>query len=75
MSAQTVESILSRAMSDPAFADLLFTDAAKALEGAELTAEEASSLNGLSRAQFQTMSPEDRKSFCMSNHNETTLIL
>ena len=60
MSTQTV---LSRMMSEPAFADAVFADASKALAEYNLTAEEAAKFKGLTRAQFASMSPEERKSF------------
>ncbi len=67
MSAQSVESILSKAMSDAAFADALFADPEKALAGFDLTREEIASLKNLSRAQFEAMTPEERKSFIVVN--------
>ena len=87
MSAQTVESILSKAMGDAAFADLLFAQPEQALAGYDLSAEEAASLKGISRAEFLHATPEKRKSLikacqlrdpesgaCMdNNHNETAL--
>jgi hypothetical protein len=66
MSTQGVESVLSRAMSDPAFADLLFSDPEKALAtlaGFELTAEEIARFKKMSRAEFdEILTPEERKS-------------
>ncbi|MCK6568855.1 MAG: Os1348 family NHLP clan protein [Anaerolineales bacterium] len=53
MSQQTVESVLTRAMSDAAFADSLFANPEKALTGFDLTAEEIASLKGMSRAEFE----------------------
>lgn len=83
MSAQSVESILSRAMSDAAYGDLLFADPDRALADFELTAEETAKLKSLSRTEFNMLmsSPEERKSFGITtpgggwdaNHNETTL--
>jgi hypothetical protein len=61
-----IESILSRAMSEPAFADMLFANPEQALTGYELTAEERTSLQSMSRADFGKLSaasPEERKSF------------
>jgi hypothetical protein len=65
MSTEAVESVLSRAMSDAAFADTLFANAEKALSGFDLTGEEVEKFKGLSRADFDTLmaSPEERKSF------------
>ncbi|MCK6568857.1 MAG: hypothetical protein DCC59_10670 [Chloroflexi bacterium] len=77
MSQQTVESILTRAMSDAVFADSLFANPEKALTGFDLTAEEVASLKGMSRAEFDKAAkgtPEERKSFGTgTNHNETML--
>ena len=75
MSDQSVESILTKAMSDPAFADLLFSDLEKAVTGYDLTAEEIGNLKNMSRAEFDKAangSAEERKSFGFRiNHNET----
>ena len=77
MSAQSVETILSRAMSDSKFADSLFANPAQTLAGYELTTEETAALRGMSHADFDKWtkaSPEERKSFgTYMNHNETTL--
>ena len=59
----SVETILSRMISDSAFADAVFTDAEKALAEYKLSAEEIAKFKGLSRAHFESMLPEDRKSF------------
>ena len=61
----TIETILSRAMSDSSFAEQLFTDADQALAGYDLTAEEIAKLKGMSRGDLNTMTalaPEERKS-------------
>jgi hypothetical protein len=74
MSIKDVEVVLSRAMSDTAYADLLFSDVEKAVAGFELTAEEISNLRALTRAEFDKLnsSPEERKSFMrILNHNES----
>ena len=77
MSAQSVEIILSRAMSDAKFADSLFANPAQTLAGYELTTEETVALKGMSRADFDKYaeaSPEERKSMGQyMNHNETVL--
>jgi hypothetical protein len=77
MCAQSVESILSRAMKDATFAELLFSDADKALSGYDLTAEEIGNLKAMPRADFDQAhggSPEERKSFGVQlNHIETAL--
>ncbi len=75
----TTETILTRMMSDPAFAEAVFADAAKALAEYNLSAEDLAKFKGLTRAHFQAMSTEDRKSFGITgdpetrNHNETLL--
>jgi hypothetical protein len=63
MSAQSVEIILIRAMSDAAFADMLFTDIEHALSGYELTDEERSRFEGMTRAEFDkyTATPPDER--------------
>ena len=66
MSTQALQSVLSRAMVDPAFADLLFSDTDPALKGYDLTADEVARLKSMGRAQFDQLAkalPEDRKSF------------
>ncbi len=65
----TLETILTRAMSDPAFADLLLADPEKALAGYDLTAEEVASLKSMTRADFGALSadaPEERKSMALN---------
>jgi hypothetical protein len=78
MSTEAVESVLSRAMSDAAFADQLFANPDQALAGFELTAKELTVFKGMARADFDKLvqaSPEERKSFGMRlpNHNQTVL--
>ena len=78
MSAQTVESVLSKAMSDAKFADALFADPEKALAGYDLTAVEIANLKAMSRADFEKQyasgTADERKSFGIHlNHNETAL--
>lgn len=66
MSTKTIETILTRAMTDAEFADLLLANPELALAGYELTAEEMTNLKGMSRADFahfQKVSPEKRRSF------------
>jgi hypothetical protein len=65
MSMKGIESVLSRAMSDSAFADALFADAEKALAGFDLTPEEITKLQKISHTEFDKWakaSPEERKS-------------
>ena len=85
----SVETILSRMISDSAFADSVFADAEKALADYKLSAEEIAKFKGLTRATFSTMTPEERRSFAIvvhersgangdpetRNHNETALTL
>jgi len=80
MSAESVQSILSRAMSDASFADLLFSDPDQAMAGYDFTADEGANLRGISRADFAALAkaaPEDRRSFALFGtdyqHNETML--
>ena len=66
MSVESVESILSRAMSDATFAELLFSNPEQALAGFDLTAEETATFKNMSRADFDKwshLSAEERKSF------------
>lgn len=58
----TIETILSRAMNEPEFAELLFSDPDQALAEYELSAEEHAKLKELSRAEFDSLALEDRKS-------------
>jgi len=49
---------------------------AQTIEEAGYTAEEASGLKGLSRSQFETMPPRERKSFfSFINHNKVMLAI
>lgn len=71
-----IESVVSRAMSDAAFAELLFSEQDKALAGYDLTAEEAAAFSDLAQADLAKMAPaslEERKSFGWSNDNEMAL--
>jgi hypothetical protein len=65
----TIESILNRMMNEPAFANAVFADSEKALTEYNLSAEEFSRLNKISRADFEkfaSTAPEERKSFSVS---------
>jgi hypothetical protein len=76
MSTEAVESVLSRAMTDTAFADTLFTNVEKGLAGFDLATEELLKFKGMSRADFDALlaSPEERKSMgIQTNHNQTSL--
>jgi nucleoid DNA-binding protein len=62
----SIEAILTHAMSDRAFAELLFTDVDKAVAGYDLTAEEIASLKAMPRQEldrFAQAPAEERKSF------------
>jgi hypothetical protein len=70
----TLEIILNRMSAEPAFADAVFADAGKALAGYPLSAEELAGIKSMSRAQFNALAAEERKSFVIThNHNETSL--
>ncbi len=80
----STETILSRMMSDAKFAEAVFTDAAQALAEYNLPAEELAKFQTLTRAHFEGMNAEERKSFLVDwggrsaaslNHNETTLTI
>jgi hypothetical protein len=75
MLTKAIETILTRAMSDAAFADLLFANLESALAGYELTTEEIANLKGMSRADFahfQSASPEERRSFSLVGVNSAS---
>jgi len=61
-----IETILSRAMSEPDFADKLFSDPESALAGYELSSAELAQFKKMSRADFAALSPEDRKSMALN---------
>ena len=78
MSAQSVESVLSKAMSDASFADALFADPEKALAGYDLTKEEIASFKELSRDDLGKMAGitlEERVSMGWNNHNQSALTI
>ncbi len=52
MSKETVQTIIGRAILEPDFRTLLFTDPIKALEGYDLTEAEAQSLKTLDKEKF-----------------------
>lgn len=61
----TIETILSRAMNDVEFAELLLANPTEALAEYDLSAEELAHFKGMSRADFEAFtvtSPEERKS-------------
>jgi transposase-like protein len=66
----TIETILSRMMSETAFAEAVFTDTEKALAEYSLSAAVLSKFKGISRADFEVLAsqaPEERKSFASNN--------
>jgi len=77
MSAESVETIISRAMSEPSFADLLFSEPDQAIAGYDLTAEEVANLRALPRADFDVLAgagPDERRSFGSAlNISETSM--
>ncbi len=58
----TLETILTRAMNDRAFADALVANPEKALAEYDLPAEEVEKFKNISRAQFEGISTEERLS-------------
>jgi len=70
----TIESILSRAMNDTAFAEQLFSNPEKVWTEYDLSDEEITKIKGISRAQFDAiaMDPEIRKSFSLAG--QTVLV-
>ena len=55
MSLETVKTIISRAMVEPEFKDLLFSNLDQALQGYELTDQEVAALKGISREEFDAI--------------------
>jgi hypothetical protein len=73
-----METILSRAMSDPGFADLLFSQPDKALSEYNLPVETIESFKKISRTRFDAITAEDRRSMAtgrsyVTGHFELTL--
>lgn len=65
----TLETILSRMMNEPAFANAIFADTGNALAEYNLTADEFAHFKGMSQADFEAFtvtSPEERKSLAAS---------
>ncbi len=58
----TLETILNRAMSDRAFADAIFADPDKALAEYNLPPEELAKFEAMSRAEFEALDTEERRS-------------
>ena len=59
----TIEIILSRAMSDTRFAELLSTDPERALAGYSLNTRELKRFKGISQASFEAVIAEESRSF------------
>ena len=61
----TIESILTRCMSDPAFAEALIAKPTETLAEYNLSAEELAQFQGLSQVEIDALvaNPENRKSF------------
>lgn len=57
-----IEIILARMMSDSTFAETVFVDPEKALAEYHLSVDEMAKFKGLTRKQFEAMSPENRTS-------------
>ena len=55
MSAETVQEIIIKAVTDKEYRELLFSDPDKALESIELTEEEVAALKSLEREQFDAV--------------------
>ena len=67
----TIETILSRMMNEPEFADVVFADTEKALAEYKLSAEELERFQQISRADFEALtgaSPETRQSMVVGNY-------
>jgi hypothetical protein len=58
MSQETVQKVIMRAVKEPEYRELLFDDPGRALEGYELTEEEAAALKGLERERFDAFVSE-----------------
>jgi hypothetical protein len=76
MSAQTIETILFRAINDVSFAEALLANPEQTLAGFDVTEEELANIKSMSYTdddQFASVFPEERKSMGFNNHNETVL--
>jgi len=68
----STETILTRMMNDPEFAEAVFANAGKALAEYNLPSEDIAKFKSLTKTQFEGMSSDERKSFGLPyNHNET----
>ena len=74
----TLETILSRMMNEPEFANAVFTDAEKALTEYNLSAEEIAKFKGITRADFEALTsyaPEERKSLAKGFDSQGRLLI
>ncbi len=69
----TIETILSRAMSDPSFAEALFADPENALAEYQLPADMLARFKSISRAEFEALGTEERKSMVTLIDQITTI--
>jgi hypothetical protein len=58
MSLENVQTIIGRAVTEPEYRALLFSDPDKALEGYELNEKEAAALKGLEREKFDAVASD-----------------
>lgn len=58
MSTESVKKIIGRAVTEPEYRGVLFSDPDKALAGYDLTEEEAAALKGLEREKFDAVAGE-----------------
>ncbi len=58
MSAENLQRIVEKAVSDPSFRDLLFSNPAKAVEGFELSEQELLIIKSLAREKFDAGATE-----------------
>lgn len=58
----TIETILSRMMKEPDFAEAIFVDTEKTLESYGLSANELALFQKMTQAQFRTLTADERKS-------------
>jgi len=73
----TIENVLERMMSEPAFADAVFTDVEKALAEYNLSTDEITKFKDISREDFEAFasaSPEERKSFALAGKGTSSNI-
>jgi hypothetical protein len=69
MPMSTLETILSRMMTEKAFADAVFSNAEKALFEYRLSPDELGKFKEMSRATFESLNTEERRSFFVINGN------